>query len=96
MIDIADNILVARGKYATVNSARKAKLELLRRNMESVVGYATRLLRSVDDTEFATEQMVAAQETLSNASVTLLECNDLKNQLDELRPEAWGERKEAA
>lgn len=94
LLDLEEVVLLARGRYSTVASARREKLNELRRRMEAIMGYCSRILRSVDDTEFAKEQMASALETLSAASVALLAANDLKRQLDDLRPEAWGEGKD--
>ena len=91
MSDFPDReTLIARGKYATVNSERKDALSALRKEMESLMGYTGRILRAVelrtaDDTEFAEEQMASAERTLCRARAAMERANGLKHHLDELR-----------
>lgn len=94
-------VLIARGKYATVNGERKSTMRELRDHMEAIMGYAGRILRAAElrtneDTEFATEQMDLARAHLEHAAQALERCNALKQHLDKLRPLAWAETKEPA
>ena len=94
-------VLIARGKYATINSERKATIKELRSHLESIMGYAGRLMRAVElrteeETDFAEERMAAAMQRLELARLALSRCNALKQHLDELRPIAWEKTKEPA
>ena len=96
-----DAVLIARGKYSTINGERKQAIKELQAHMQAIMGYAGQIiryaeLRNDDDIEYAEEQMAAAIQRLQLARTALQTCNALKHHLDELRPLAWDKTKEIA
>lgn len=88
------DVLIARGKHSTLSSERRAALKKLRDDMEAIAGYASRILRSVEDREFAGDQFGHAEGRFSRAKEMLVEIAELDTQIKALRPAAWGNAKE--
>lgn len=83
-------VLLARGKHSTLASERRAALKKLRDDMEAIAGYASRILRSVEDREFAGEQFTTAEGRFARAREMLSAIAELDTQIAAIRPAAWG------
>lgn len=85
-----DDVLIARGKYSTVASERRAYLKELRATCESISGCAARVIRAPDDITFMNEQAAMLATLTERALGTVRQLEGLASHLDELRPVAWG------
>jgi hypothetical protein len=90
-----EEILVARGKYSTINAERRAVFKALRDDIEAVFGCCQRALRDVEkDIDFAIEQVAIAKKRFDAANDKLSQAAALTHHLTELKPLAWGDKKE--
>ena len=95
MFPADDATLIARGRYATVASERRARLRELRDHAEAMAENARRIIRfSEKDYEFAHEQADAAFKHAACAMDLVDAIEQLSQRLDELRPAAWANVKE--
>ena len=87
---IDESVIVARGQYATVRSAREDALKLLSRMCTDLQSIPSMVLRSVQDGQ----EVGALLKAIDDLSVRLKEQTqtvlDLHNQKEALKPEAWG------
>ena len=86
-----DDVLVARGKYSTIASERRTLLKGLREDMEALAENARRVLRT-EDLEFCLEQAESARARVARALERLEKLRSVAEQLDELKPLAWGQK----
>lgn len=85
------DVLVARGKYSTLASERRALLKGLRDDIEAITNNARRALQT-EDLHFAIEQAKAARDHIDSALGRLLVLSALAAHLTELKPLAWGQK----
>ena len=95
MDHLDDATLIARGRYATLSSERRALMKSLQGDAEALANYARRILRSAEtDTDFVLEEIEHAAVRISDARTRIKRMAVLNAQRDELRPAAWGTTKE--
>lgn len=97
MSDLSAEVLIARGKYATLSSERRGLYKDLRGDMEAIVGACQRALRSTntaEDVAFALEQTGAARKRIDGALDRLTRAATLTQQMTELKPLAWGDKRD--
>ena len=100
MIDLAtipDDVLIARGKYSTLNSrARELRLKI-RDQMHSMTDQARTVVRLLDSTDVDPDENLANMRALLNAAdEAWKELAELATQLNELQPAAWPKGKRNA
>lgn len=91
----AEDILIARGKYSTLASERRALYKAVRDDVEVIVGSCTRALHNIEkDMEFSQEQAAIARKRIDNVLTKLSQATHLTEHLNGLKPLAWGDKKE--
>lgn len=84
------DVLLARGKYATVRGAREDAIKALQITCSQLQSIPSMVLRHVQeghDVEVLLKDMDRAAEQIKNQVVAVL---DLHHQKEALKPEAWG------
>lgn len=79
-----DEVLLARGKYSTRSSERRALLKAMRSDLENISTYAGRVLRAPDDVAFMREQAEHAAALHARVMERVAQAELLQAQLDEL------------
>lgn len=90
----SDDVLLDRGRYATLASQRRLLLKLLRDDMEALANYARRILRAAEDIPYAQTELTLAEERLTASKKRLATLWELEPQIAQLKPLAWGADKE--
>ena len=86
-----DEVLLARGKYATLGSERRALLKALRDDMEALAACAHRVMRSVElDNAESAEAVALAAQRIQAATTRVETISLLSSELETLKPVAWG------
>lgn len=88
-----DDVLIARGKYSTLNSERRALVKGLSQDMLAVANAAHRVLRVADDAVEAQVEADGISKMLFEAQIKLGRLGDLATLLADLRIVAWDNRK---
>jgi hypothetical protein len=89
----AEDVLIARGKYSTLASERRAIFKALRGDMEAIVGCCQRALRiDAEEIAFTLEQTALAKRRIDSAVERLAQAALLTHHLEELKPLAWGQK----
>lgn len=87
-------ILVARGKYSTLSSEKRAALKGLQDDMQALANYAHRILRAATDrkidAEFLEQEIQHAGARVGSAHGHLHTIVSLAPAMAELKPQAWG------
>ncbi len=86
----ADDVLLARGKYATLGARKRDALKRLQEHMESVTAQARHVLRFDEDAAVAMSFYVAMQGRINDTGAVLDDLATLQSELDALKPAAWG------
>lgn len=86
----SDSILLARGKYSTINSERRTRMTELHRRITRITDQARVLLRFDENAgeSIALYQAMVVEVKATGECLGVL--TKLQEQLDELKPEAWG------
>lgn len=90
----ADEVLICRGKYATLRSDARARMKELHTRMMAITDQARVLLRFDEEADQAATVFAAMQRQLEATGECLEALATLQAGLDELRPSAWGDTKE--
>ena len=86
----ADDVLIARGKYATLRKKHRDNMKRLQEHMVAVTDQARSLVRFDDDAEVAMSFYMAMQGHVTDTGVILQELTDLQAELIALKSLAWG------
>jgi hypothetical protein len=89
-----ESVLIARGKYSTLSSEKRAHLKELRDYLERMSGCASRVIRAPDDMTFMSEQAAQLATLTERVLFRVADIQGLQAHLDELRPIAWGGKAE--
>ena len=91
----SDEVLIERGRYATVAAERRALLKALRDDMEAITEIARRVMRSLPEQyENAAVEILRAKDHILKADQRMFALCAVEGQLDELRPLAWAKEKQ--
>lgn len=90
----SDPVLIARGKYSTLASAKRTHLKEMRSDLETISSCASRVIRAPDDMEFMGEQAAALSALAERVQKRVVQVAGLQTLLDDLRPIAWGGKAE--
>ena len=88
-----DEVLIARGKYSTRGSEMRAALKALREDVEAITSYGRLALRGageLKDLDFAIEQSQLARQRIDQALERLGALVVITQNMEALRPLAWG------
>lgn len=89
-----DEVLIARGKYATLASERRDALSDLRKHVSAVMNATQNIMRyGVDEVEAACDAYARVRENFDTANHIITQLLTLQHSMDELRPSAWGKEK---
>ena len=88
-----DDVLLARGKYATLGSHKRDAMKRLQEHMENVTAQARHILRFDEDAAVAMSFYEAMQGRITDTGAVLADLATLQAELDELKPLAWGKEK---
>lgn len=86
----SDAVLIARGKYSTLNSLRRDHMRELQKRLERITNQSRVLLRFDEN---AGESIALYEALVSEVKATgacLQSLTEVQTELDLLRPEAWG------
>ena len=86
----ADDVLLARGKHATLRKKHRDNMKRLQEHMVAVTDQARAVLRFDDDSEVAMSFYMAMQGRVNDTGTILQELTDLQAELDALKSLAWG------
>ena len=84
-----DDVLLARGKYATLGSQKRDAMKQLQQQMEAITAQARHILRFDEDAALALSFYEALQGRVSDTGDTLTRLAELQAELDVLKPLAW-------
>jgi hypothetical protein len=84
-----DDVLIARGKYSTLNSERRELIKGMQECIRSLSNTAHLILRDPEDTARAEGLTLDCYETLDVAKAKLDRLAVLIPLMEELRPLAW-------
>ena len=97
MIDlttIPDDVLIARGKYSTLNSRARTLRLKIRDLMQSMTDQARTVVRLLSDTDLDPEENLLNMRAMMGATDNAwTELAALSIQLNELQPLAWSEKR---
>ena len=88
----ADDVLLARGRYATVRSDVRKRTKELHRRMEDITNQARLILRFDEIPAEAASVYAAMQRQITETGDCLAHLAELEAELNELRPLAWGDK----
>ena len=92
-----DSILIARGKYSTLNKERREQMERVQKICTSIVTTSSQILKScherVPSNEGNLAELGKCLDNLAKANERLM---TIGLGLDELEEEAWGKKQEKA
>lgn len=91
----ADHILLARGKYATLSSERRALLKRVQSSMSLVMDQASQIMRDAEKEPPAnSEHLAAVANLLEQAGNARAELVKVCEQMVGLKEEAWGHKEQ--
>lgn len=91
-----DDTLIARGKYATLGSEKRAELKRLHDHMTAITDQARVIVRWEDQAETMTGFYEAMLARVMKAGECLAELAALQAELEGLKPAAWPEKEKRA
>jgi hypothetical protein len=95
MIDYpSDDVLIARGRYATLNSERRELIKAMQKNIQQLANRAHHILRDPEKVNFAQEGVDVCYGLLEEAQASLTRLAEIVPLMEELRPLAWETTKE--
>jgi hypothetical protein len=84
-----DDVLIARGKYSTLNSERRELVKGMQKDIQALANNAHHILRDPDDIGNTQGGVSACMERLDRAQEKLDRLAKLIPLMEELRPLAW-------
>lgn len=87
---IDQSVIIARGQYATVRSAREDALKLLSRMCTDLQSLPSMVLRAVQEGHEAGALLKAIDDLSARLKEQTQTVLDLHSQKEALKPEAWG------
>lgn len=94
MIGLTDETLIARGRYATLRSEHRKHSREMQKAIVALNDQGRLLLQFVDQHDNLQAALNAAERRSREISEHVAELLALNEELDALRPEAWGAAKE--
>lgn len=95
MIDYpSDDVLIARGKYSTLNSERRELVKGMQKDIQQLANRAHHILRDPDNLGYTHEQAHDCFLMLQAAQQKLDRLAQIAPLMEELRPLAWEKTKE--
>ena len=90
----ADDVLLARGKYATVRSDVRKRTKELHERMRAIADQGRLLLQFDEEPQKAATVYAAMQRQVTETGDCLAHLAELEAELNELRQLAWAKEKE--
>ena len=87
-----DATLAARGKYSTLASERRELLKAMREELETIVTYAGRTLRSPDAVDMVGLQIDSMRNVHENLKGLHARLCVVHAAMKDLKPSAWGDK----
>ena len=87
-----DATLHARGKYSSLASERRDLRRKMREELESIMSYAGRTLRTPDDTGWIGLQVDSMRNVVDSLATMQKRLSALQTAINELKPAAWGDK----
>jgi hypothetical protein len=84
-----DDVLIARGKYSTLNSERRELIKGMQTDIRTLANRANHILRDPEDIAHSQTEANACYEALESAQEKLERLAQLIPLMEELRPLAW-------
>lgn len=92
----SDSILLARGKYSTLSSERRALLKRVQSSCSLLMDQASQIMRDAEkEPPVNAEHLTAAAACLEQAGNARAELVKVCEQMIPLKQEAWGEKETA-
>jgi C4-dicarboxylate-specific signal transduction histidine kinase len=86
----SDEVLIARGKYSTVNAERRERMAELQKRTGRITDQARVLLRYDDNAGESIAMYEALVSEVKATGACLQRLTEVQAELDELKPAAWG------